>query len=509
MSDKIEQIIEALRKKILESAIRGELVPQNPDDEPASVLLERIAEEREKLIREKKIKKPKTTSRIFRRDGHFYESINGGEPTCIDDDIPFDIPDSWEWVRLGEIVEVLDSQRKPITKRDRKNGAIPYYGATGILDYVKEWIFDEPLLLLGEDGAKWGAGDNSAYLIEGKSWVNNHAHVFKVYSEIELEWLKIVLNSLDLAEHVTGTTVPKLNQAKAICILVPIPPIAIQKKILAALNAQMRNLANLEESRKRYKRILSETPTSLRQQLIQSAIHGQLAPQNPNDEPASVLLERIAQERSAKLGKKAAKSMSRIERRGSKTYIEISPEGKEKDISKEIPFDIPQNWEWGRLEQIGNAYIGLTYSPSDIREKGTAVLRANNIQNGKISYDEVLHVETDIPERAYINKGDLLICARNGSKNLVGKTAIVERNGDAYGAFMAKFVSVSSQYLYYFFSSQFFREQLDDANTTTIYQVTQSMLKRLLCPIPPAAEQVRIYDRLGLLLKTLDNSRGQ
>ena len=197
--------------------------------------------------------------------------------------------------------------------------------------------------------------------------------------------------------------------------------------------------------------------------------------------------------------------MSRIERRGSKTYIEISPEGKAKDISEEIPFDIPQNWEWCRLEQIGDAYIGLTYSPSDVREKGTAVLRANNIQNGKMSYDEVVHVETDIPERAYINKGDLLICARNGSKNLVGKTAIVERNGDAYGAFMAKFVSVSSQYLYYFFSSQFFREQLDDANTTTIYQVTQAMLKRLLCPVPPAAEQVRICYRLGFLLKTLDN----
>ena len=96
MSDKIERIIDALRKKILDAAIRGELVPQNPEDEPASVLLERIATEREKLIKEKKIKKPKSTSRIFRRDGHFYESINGGTPVCIDDDIPFEIPDSWE-----------------------------------------------------------------------------------------------------------------------------------------------------------------------------------------------------------------------------------------------------------------------------------------------------------------------------------------------------------------------------------------------------------------------------
>ena len=103
MSDKIERIINALRKKILESAIRGELVPQNPDDQPASELLARIAEEREQLIKEKKIKKPKSTSRIFRRDGHFYESINGGSPVCIDDDIPFEIPDSWEWCRLTSV----------------------------------------------------------------------------------------------------------------------------------------------------------------------------------------------------------------------------------------------------------------------------------------------------------------------------------------------------------------------------------------------------------------------
>ena len=336
---------------------------------------------------------------------------------------------------------------------------------------------------------------------------------FRNYGGLEPYFLKSLISSSCVQNQIfsksAGTTVDTITIVKANDYLLPIPPIEEQKRIHKALNQREQQLIAILNSRKRYGRILTGTPGSLRPQLIQAAIQGQLVPQNPNDEPASILLERIAQERTAKLGKKAAKSMSRIERRGSKTYIEITPDGKEKDISEEIPFDLPQNWDWCRLEQIGDAYIGLTYSPSDVREKGTAVLRANNIQDGKISYDEVLHVETDIPEKAYINKGDLLICARNGSKNLVGKTAIVERNGDAYGAFMAKFVSVSSQYLYYFFSSQFFREQLDDANTTTIYQVTQSMLKRLLCPIPPAAEQVRIYDRLGLLLKTLDNSRGQ
>ena len=409
-------------------------------------------------------------------------------------------------MRLGEIVEVLDSQRKPITKRDRKNGAIPYYGATGILDYVKEWIFDEPLLLLGEDGAKWGAGNNSAYLIEGKSWVNNHAHVFKVYSEIELEWLKIVLNSLDLTEHVTGTTVPKLNQAKAICILVPIPPIAIQKKILAALNAQMRNLANLEESRKRYKRILSETPTSLRQQLIQSAIHGQLAPQNPNDEPASVLLERIAQERSAKLGKKAAKSMSRIERRGSKTY-ELFPDGSEKDISDDIPFDIPDSWEWCRLSYIS---YGLQYGTSQ-KSNSTgkyAVLRMGNIQNGEIDFSDLVYSNNDADfSKLELHKGDVLF-NRTNSPEWVGKTAIF-RNHKTPCIFAGYLIRINQSelidgaYLNYFLNSSSARKQGDAVVSLAVNQanISGKKLSDYFIPIPSLPEQHRIVDKLDALLK--------
>ena len=357
-----------------------------------------------------------------------------------------------------------------------------------------------------------GNGDigNISYY-SGKFEAYQRTYVLQSYVSGYLQYIHIHLlyNWIEYNnEKMFGSTIPYIRLGNIEEYLVALPPLAEQSRILLAAQKREELVSVLQNSRRRYKRILSETPTSLRQQLIQAAIQGQLVPQNPNDEPASVLLERIAQERASKLGKKAAKSMSRIERRGSKThatYHEIFSDGSEKDISDEIPFDLPENWVWCRLEQVGEAYIGLTYSPSDVREKGTAVLRANNIQNGKISYDDVLHVEMKIPDRAYINQGDLLICARNGSKNLVGKTAIVERNGDAYGAFMAKFISVSNRYLYYFFSSRLFREQLDDANTTTIYQVTQSMLKKLLCPIPPAEEQVCICNRLGLLLKTLNN----
>ena len=142
----------------------------------------------------------------------------------------------WEVKPLGEVCDVLDRMRKPITKKNRVSGPIPYYGATGIVDMVDGWLFDEPLVLLGEDGAKWGRGDRSAFLVEGKTWVNNHAHVLRTKVDILDSWLIYSLNSRDLSGYVTGMTVPKLNQASMRTIPVPIPPIAEQEQIVEVLD---------------------------------------------------------------------------------------------------------------------------------------------------------------------------------------------------------------------------------------------------------------------------------
>ena len=165
----------------------------------------------------------------------------------------------WVTKKLGEVCEILDSRRIPITKKDRTNGPIPYYGATGQVDSVAEYLFDERLLLLGEDGADWSAGANSAYIIEGKSWVNNHAHVLKPHAGIIYDvWLLHYLNASDLNKWVSGTTVPKLNQKNMCEIPLPIPPLAEQKRIVAKIDAAFekidalkanaeRNLANAKE----------------------------------------------------------------------------------------------------------------------------------------------------------------------------------------------------------------------------------------------------------------------
>lgn len=149
----------------------------------------------------------------------------------------------WQMKKLGEVCDILDSKRKPITKKDRKLGEYPYYGATGILDYVDGYLFEEKLLLIGEDGAKWGAGENSAYLIHGKSWVNNHAHVLRPHRNIVTdEWLVYFLNASDLSDYISGMTVPKLNQAKLREIQFPLPPLTGQKQIVAILDDAFANI---------------------------------------------------------------------------------------------------------------------------------------------------------------------------------------------------------------------------------------------------------------------------
>jgi len=155
----------------------------------------------------------------------------------------------WDSATIGDTCEILDNRRKPVTKSDRVQGQIPYYGASGILDYVEDYIFDEKLVLLGEDGAKWGAGDRSAFIIEGKAWVNNHAHVLRPNREVLLdEWLTYFLIGSDLSDYISGVTVPKLNQGKMKEIEFPLPPLDEQKRFVAQLEEALSDLDHLTEN---------------------------------------------------------------------------------------------------------------------------------------------------------------------------------------------------------------------------------------------------------------------
>lgn len=231
----------------------------------------------------------------------------------------------------------------------------------------------------------------------------------------------------------------------------------------------------------------------LKKSILQAAIQGKLTEQLPEDGDARDLLKDIKKEKAQLIKEGKIKK--------EKSLPEITD-----DV---LPFDIPGNWCWVRLGDIGETNIGLTYKPSDISNEGTIVLRSGNIQNGKIDYHDIVKVNLDIPENKKCHTGDLLICARNGSIRLVGKTAIIDNEGMTFGAFMAIYRSQFDNYVYYYLSSPYFRADFDGVSTTTINQITQDNFKNRLIPLPPIAEQNRIVKNLGKILPEIEILRNE
>ena len=227
---------ERLKKSILQEAVQGKLVPQDSSDEPAEALLERIRAEKQRLIKEGKIKKDKHESVIFRRDNSHYEKLDGVERR-IDDELPFEIPENWCWVRFGTALVNRDAERIPlsVSQREKLDKKYDYYGASGVIDKVDRYLFDKPLLLVGEDGANLLLRSKPiAFIASGQYWVNNHAHVIDAVAGVDLRYIALFINATNLAPYVTGTAQPKMNQEKLNSILVPLPPTNEQRRIVSA-----------------------------------------------------------------------------------------------------------------------------------------------------------------------------------------------------------------------------------------------------------------------------------
>ena len=236
-----------LKKSILQEAVQGKLVSQDPTDESASVLLERIRAEKEQLIKAGKIKRDKHESVIFKRDNSHYEKLDGIE-RCIDDEIPFEVPQNWAWARFGTAMINRDAERIPLSvnEREKLQKTYDYYGASGVIDKVNRYLFSKPLLLIGEDGANLLTRSKPiAFIARGQYWVNNHAHVLDSSVGLLLEYVAAYINAISLAPYVTGTAQPKMNQEKMNSILIPIPPTGEQLRIVQKIDEIFPVIANM------------------------------------------------------------------------------------------------------------------------------------------------------------------------------------------------------------------------------------------------------------------------
>ena len=340
-----------LKNSILQMAVQGKLVPQDPNDEPASVLLERIRKEKEQLIKDGKIKKEKNPSIIFRgADNLPYEKVGNNEPVCIADEVPFDIPDTWEWCRLSVVARLLDGKKingesHPYLEAKYLRGrAIPTIKTSG--KYVEKNT--KVILVDGENSGEVFTLSESGYL----------GSTFKVLystSEVYTDYLLlfILLRKQFLRQNKVGAAIPHLNKNIFFSLLFPLPPYEEQIRIVEQYNTLIPFIDNYGVLENKLDILNVSFPELLKKSILQEAVQGKLVPQDPNDEPASVLLERIRAEKQAliKAGKiKKDKNESVIFRRDNSHYEKRGPE--EVCIDDEIPFEIPDTWEWCRIGSL-------------------------------------------------------------------------------------------------------------------------------------------------------------
>ena len=525
-----------LKNSILQWAIQGKLVPQDPNDEPASVLLDKIRQEKERLIKEKKIKRDKNASIIYRgEDNSYYEKILAtGEVKCIDEEIPFEIPQGWEWCRLHDIIIFIGgyaydshsflekSEYQVLRLGNIKNDAInksvnPVFIDEILAQNTVRFRCLKNDILVTMTGTRKKRDYFYTVLIDtdhSNMYFNQRVGCLRaIYSPIAL-WLNKVLKAESILHQVfqyeTGTANQgNLGATNIMNTLIPLPPVTEQSRIVRRLEEVHTYVFQYDKAQHELDILNSDIKNTIKKSIVQEAIQGKLVPQIAEEGTAEELLEQIKAEKQklVKEGKlkKSALNDSVIFRGDDNKYYEQI--GKKcLDITEQIPFEIPSNWEWCRVRNVSNSYIGLTYKPTDIDEKGTIVLRSCNIRNGKLALDDIVRVSSSISEKLLIEENDIIICARNGSKRLVGKSALIRNLTEpmTFGAFMAICKTPIYEYMFAYLQSDLFFGQLRDvSNTTTINQLTQNKFNDFLIPIPPVKEQERIAFKISQLFQEL------
>ena len=494
-----------LKNSILQWAIQGKLVPQDPNDEPASMLLERIRVEKEKLIKEKKIKKDKNESIIYRgEDNSYYEKfIATGEVKCIDEEIPFEIPSSWEWTRIGNIFNHTSGKQQ---SSSNKNGGTPekfittsnLYWGYFVLDNVKVMNFTEEEskncsatkgdLLVCEGGA--GYGRSAIWNEDYDICLQNHVHRLRPLVDGTCEYVYYFIylqkESNNLAS--VGTAMPGLSANRLKRLLVPLPPIAEQNRITKKLKEVFLVVEKYNKVQDELNLLNSSLNDILKKSILQEAIQGKLVPQIAEEGTAQELLEQIQQEKSqlikeGKLKKSALTDSVIYKGDDNKYYERINGQ----IIEIELPFEYPNNWSVLRLKDICQLIDGEKRNGKDIcldakylRGKSSATI----VEKGKFVYagDNIILVDGE-------NSGEVFTVPQDG---YVGST------------FKQLWLSSAMWKPYILAFILFYKEELRNSKRgAAIPHLNKELFYNLLIGIPPLAEQQRIAERVNELSQLL------
>ena len=500
-----------LKNSILQMAVQGKLVPQDPNDEPASVLLERIRAEKERLIKEKKIKREKNPSVIFKgADNTPYEKI-GDEVRSLADEVPFDIPDSWEWVRISSIAALVTKGTTPrggnVAYSDNGVGFLRAENVAGLdrLDLSKLNHIDEAThtgflkrsILAADDVLITIAGTlgRTAIVKEENLPLNANQAVAIIRlvdsHSVDLRYLVYALNAPAIQDKLTAqkkiTAIPNLTLEIISDCLVPIPPLIEQRRIVKQFALFVPQIAEYEGKQTELNALNTGFPEALKKSILQEAIQGKLVPQDPSDEPAEALLERIwaEKQRLIKEGKiKKDKHESVIFRRDNSHYEKL--DDVERCIDDELPFEIPENWCWCKIGTIFTLQAGKNIQAAEIHENPFANSYPCYGGNGIRGYV------------ASSNRtGDYPIIGRQGA--LCGN--INRATGEFYATEHAVCVETYSQISVAWACLFLTALNLNQYATATAQPgLAVANINEVYIPLPPLAEQHRIVQRIEKLL---------
>ena len=501
----------ALRQKILDLAIRGKLVPQDPNDEPASVLLERIREQKQQMVKEGKLKKKdiKNDSVIFvGEDNLHYEKFADGSVKCIEDEIPFELPEGWAWARFSTITINRDSERKPISSSQRTGveKIYDYYGASGKIDKIDKYIFCERLLLIGEDGANLVTRSKPiAFFAEGLYWVNNHAHCIDSPDKLLLEYLCFYINAISLEKYVTGSAQPKMTQDNMNSILIPLPPYNEQKRLSQHLDEIMAMVDRIEIGKIESIELISKAKS----QILDLAIRGKLVPQDPNDEPASVLLERIRAEKEdlIKQGKIKRDKKESVIFKGEDNSYYVRQDTHTEAIDEQFIFELPDNWEWCSLLNIAKMELGKTLDSAKNTGINYPYLRSVNVRWNDVDLSDLkeMRFEPEELERYTVRLNDLLICEGGD----VGRSCVWTDDKEIlYQNALHRVRFYGECNPFYFMYYMMYYESLGIIKAlckgVTIKHLTGNVLSLIPFALPPIKEQSRIVEKLNQIFTLID-----